>query len=95
MKSAFAAFTPYVSLWVAQTQVLPDVEVLLELHHQGCWGEADPRDRVANEHNLAHQRGQVVSVLYSARNHRLRFTSDFATKQTLVRLDGPAAPGDS
>ena len=95
MKTVLEEFTPYVSLWVAQTQILPDVEVLLDLHHKGCWGEADPRDRVANEHNLSRQRGQIVSVLYSARNDRLRFTSDFATKQTLVRLDGPADPGDS
>ncbi len=71
------------------------MEALLDLHHQGQWGDAEPRDRVANEHNLARQRGQVVSVFYSTRNHRLRFTSDFATQQTLVRLDGPAAPGDS
>jgi hypothetical protein len=35
MKTALAAFTPYVSLWVAQTQSLPDVEALLDLHHQG------------------------------------------------------------
>jgi hypothetical protein len=93
VKTALAAFTPYVSLWVAHTQMLPDVEVLLELHHQGCWGEADPRDRVANEHNLAHQCGQVVSVLYSARHHRLRFVSDFATNQTLVNADQPDVSG--
>jgi hypothetical protein len=89
MKTALEGFTPYVSLWVAQTQMLPDVDVLLELHHQGCWGEADPRDRVANEHNLARQRGPVVSVFYSTRNHRLRLTSDFATKLTLVNADNP------
>jgi hypothetical protein len=93
MKAALAAFTPYASLWVAQTQMLPDVEVLLDLHHKGCWGEADPRDCVANEHKLAHQRGQVVSVLYSARHHRLRFTSDFATKLTLVSADQPDVSG--
>ncbi len=95
MSTALAGFTPYVSLWVAQTQSLPDLEALLDMHHQGQWGDADPRDRVANEHNLARQRGQVVSVFYSTRHHRLRFTSAFATKQTLVRLDGPSEPGDS
>ncbi len=95
MKTAFAAFTPYVSLWVAQTQMLPDVEVLLDRHHQGCWGEASPEQQRVNQRNLCRQRGQVVSVFYSARHHWLRFTSDFATKQTLVRLDGPADPGGS
>lgn len=93
MKAALAAFTPYVSLWVAQTQSLPDLEALLDLHHQGQWGDADPRDRVANEHNLARQRGQVVSVFYSARHHRLRFMSDFATKLTLVSADNPHVSG--
>lgn len=93
MKTALEAFTPYVSLWVAQTQSLRDLEALLARHHQGQWGDADPRDRVANEHNLARQRGPIVSVFYSASHHRLRFTSDFATKQTLVRLDGPTGTG--
>ena len=87
MKTALEEFTPYMSLWVAQTQALPDVEILLDLHHQGQWGDADPRDRVANEHNLARQRGPVVSVFYSTRNHRLRFVSDLATRQTLVSAD--------
>ncbi len=93
MKTALAAFTPYVSLWVAQTQSLPDVAALLDLHHQGQWGDADPRDRVANEYSLARQRGSVVSVFYSASHHRLRFNSEFATKHTLVRLDGPTGTG--
>lgn len=93
MKTALEEFTPYMSLWVAQTQALPDVEILLDLHHQGQWGDADPRDCVTNEHNLARQRGQVVSVLYSARSHRLRFVSDFATKVTLVSADHPQVSG--
>jgi hypothetical protein len=95
MSSVLAAFTPYVSLWVAQTQVLPDVEVLLDRHHQGCWGEASPEQQRANQRNLRRQRGRVVSMLYSARNHRLRFVSDFATKQTLVRLDETTGTGGS
>ena len=41
----------------------------------------------------ARQRGPVVSVFHSARHHRLRFTSNFATRQTLVRLDGPTGTG--
>jgi len=91
--TALEAFTPYVSLWVAQTQALPDVEALLDLHHQGQWGDIEPRDRVANEHNLARQRGQVVSAFYSTRNHRLRFVSDLATRQTLVSADTPHVSG--
>jgi hypothetical protein len=95
MSSVLAALTPYVSLWVAQTQMLPDVEALLDRHHQGCWGEASPEQQRANQRNLWRQRGRVVSVLYSARNHRLRFISDFATKQTLVRLDETTGTGGS
>ncbi len=70
MKTALEAFTPYVSFWVTQTQSLRDLEALLARHHQGQWGDADPRDRVANEHNLARQRGPIVSVFYSASHHR-------------------------
>ncbi len=95
MKTALEGFTPYVSFWVAQTQSLPDVEALLDRHHQGCWGEACPEQQRANQRNLRRQRGRVVSVLYSARNHRLRFISDFATKQTLVRLDETTGTGRS
>lgn len=93
MSTALAGFTPYVSLWVAQTQALPDVEALLDLHHQGRWGEASPEQQRVNQRNLARQRGQVVSVFYSARHHRLRFVSDFATKQTLVSADHPHVSG--
>ncbi len=94
MSTALAGFTPCVSLWVAQTQAVTDVELLLDLHHQGRWGEVSPQQQRVNQRNLARQRGQVVSVFYSARNHRLRFTSDFAMKQTLVRLDENTATGD-
>lgn len=95
MKTAWEGFTPYVSLWVAQTQVLPDVEVLLDLHHQGCWGEVSPEQQRTNHRNLRRQRGPVVSVFVSARQHRLCFTSDFATRQTLVSADHPHRPGGS
>lgn len=93
MKTALEGFTPYVSLWVAQTQALPDVEVLLDLHHQGRWGEVSPAQQRVNQRNLARQCGPVVSVFYSARHHRLRFTSDFASRQTLVSADHPHRPG--
>jgi hypothetical protein len=95
MKTRLESFPAYVSLWVAHTQIHNDIEALLDLHHRGAWGDADPRDKVANEHKLAHQRGQVVSVLYSARHHRLRFTSDFATKLTPVSADQPDVSGGS
>lgn len=94
MSTALAGFTPYVSLWVAQTQAVTDVELILDLHQQGRWGEVSPEQQRANQRNLRRQRGQVVSVFYSARHHRHRFTSDFATKQTLVRPDESIAMGD-
>lgn len=93
MKTALEEFTPYVSLWVAQTQALPNVEVLLDLHHQGKWGEVSPEQQRTNQRNLTRQRGLVASVFYSARHHRLRFISDFATKQTLVNADHPHVSG--
>ncbi len=93
MKTALEGFTPYVTLWVAQTQSLPDVEMLLDHHQQGHWGEVTVEQQRTNQHNLARQRGQVVSVFYSARHHRLRFTSDFATKLTLVSADQPDVSG--
>jgi hypothetical protein len=94
MSTALAGFSPYVSLWVAQTQAVTDLELMLELHQQGQWGEVSPEQQGTNQRNWVRQRGQVVSVFYSARHHRLRFTSDFATKQTLVRLDESIATGD-
>lgn len=93
MKTALESFTPYVSLWVAQTQALPDLAMLLDYHQQGHWGEISPEQQRLNRRNLARQRGQVVSVFSSARHHRLRFVSDFATKLTLVSADHPHVSG--
>ena len=93
MNSELASFTPYVSLWVAQTQALTDLELLLDHHQQGRWGEVSPEQQRTNQRNLRRQRGQVVSVFYSARSHRLRFVSDFATKLTLVSADHPHVLG--
>ena len=93
MKTALEAFTPYVSLWVAQTQALADLEMLLDHHQQGHWGEVSPEQQRTNQRNLTRQRRQIVSVFYSARHHRLRFVSDFATKQTLVSADHPHVSG--
>ena len=93
MNSELASFTPYVSLWVAQTQALTDLELLLDHHQQGRWGEVSPEQQRTNQRNLTRQRGQIVSVFYSARHHRLRFVSDFATKLTLVSADHPHVSG--
>lgn len=93
MKTRLESFPAYVSLWVAHTQIHNDIEALLDLHHRGAWGDADLRDKVANEHNLVRGRGLVISVFYTARNHRLRFTSDLDRQHTLVRLDEPEQTG--